>query len=535
MIKKIKIENFAIIDSLEATFTDGLNVITGETGSGKSLILNAIDILFGGYLSINFLRNKEKKLEILGQFQFEGENLSISRRYFKKKSIYLVNDKKSTKSEIISLSSKLFQFQKQHDSNKLLVSSEHINFLDQYSNNSNDLMTIQKVFIKLNNTNRDLQDTLNNENIYRDKFDLYNYQLKELNSINLDTSNELEIAKKFKVMLQSKNILKELDTYNKNNEYSENSTSDQISHLKTSLSKYSSIDKSLNEIVNRLNNIIIEINDIDSEIYSLQKKYYYNPEDLEIYEAKVNQYEEIKRKYGGSLRSAHDYKNKIKNELKNMPTFDTQIQKIKKKQEELNDKYQSLAAKLTKIRKSKSKTMSKDINKFLKDMDMPSAEIKINIEKNKILADNGTDICEFFAVTNKGEPFKPIKDIASGGEISRIMLAINLVLDKSKFSSSMIFDEIDTGISGSTANKVGILLKELSVSRQVVIISHLAQIASKSDNHLFVKKIEHEHRVVSNCEVLDKSDHEKEIARMLSGNKITKYSLKQANELISNG
>ncbi|MBJ48553.1 MAG: hypothetical protein CMG59_05195, partial [Candidatus Marinimicrobia bacterium] len=166
MIKKIKIENFAIIDSLEATFTDGLNVITGETGSGKSLILNAIDILFGGYLSINFLRNKEKKLEILGQFQFEGENLSISRRYFKKKSIYLVNDKKSTKSEIISLSSKLFQFQKQHDSNKLLVSSEHINFLDQYSNNSNDLMTIQKVFIKLNNTNRDLQDTLNNENIY---------------------------------------------------------------------------------------------------------------------------------------------------------------------------------------------------------------------------------------------------------------------------------------------------------------------------------------------------------------------------------
>ena len=535
MIKKIKIKNFAIIDSLEVTFTDGLNVITGETGSGKSLILNAIDLLFGSSLNINMVRNKNYKLEIVGHFKFKDKELMISRTYQKRKSAYLINNLKTTKSEILTLRNKLLQFQKQHDSNKLLNSSEHINFLDDFCNNDKDLTEIQNKFVELISLKKELQNILDNENIYKDKYSLYNYQLEELNSINLDKSYEKEISDKFKIMMQSRNILSVLDNYNKNNEFSENSTSDQINHLKSSLSKYANIDKSLSDIVNRLNNVIIEINDIDSEIYSLQKKYYYNHEDLEICESKINQFEEIKRKYGGSLQSAIAYKNKIKNDLRNMPTFEKTIQRLKKNQTELEDDYNSLARKLTKVRISNSKNMTKEINEFLHEMDMPGSEIKINFEKNKIPGENGVDICEFFAITNKGESFKPIKNIASGGEISRLMLAINLVLDKSKSLSSMIFDEIDTGISGSTANKVGILLKKLSINRQVIIISHLAQIASKSDNHLFVKKQESESRVISKCIVLNQIDHKMEIARMLSGKKITKHSIEQANELISNG
>ena len=535
MIKKLTISNFAIIDFMEADFSLGLNIITGETGAGKSLIINAIDILLGANLDRQMVRDVDKPLEISGVFNVKGEEVIISRIYSNGKSSRYLNKQKKTKSEILKLSESLVQFQKQHDSNKLLNSNKHINLLDSYAINNSDLIEIQKLYIEYLQYKKDYQYMLSNEALYKDKFELYQYQLNELDSVDLDENKELIINNEYKVCVNSKKILDILDSYNKNNEYVEHSSSRIIDEVAKSLSKYAEIDNDISRIASRLNNILLELKDIDSDMYNLQKKYYFNSDTLDSLEHKIGKYESIKRKYGGTIKAAINYKKKIERELNDMPSFSDKIEELSKKLDQKKIEYQKKANSISLNRRKAAVDMADKINQYLINMDMPNAQIKINVEKGDVFSENGLDNCEIYAITNKGESFKPIKKIASGGEISRVMLAINLVSQKKQSSDTLIFDEVDTGISGSTASNVGALLKELSSRRQLIIITHLPQIASKSNHHIYINKIDKKDRVLSSCKILDYDEHKNEIARMLSGKTITDYSIKQASEMITDG
>tara|TARA_Y100000996_G_scaffold180739_1_gene141330 strand:+ start:3416 stop:5023 length:1608 start_codon:yes stop_codon:yes gene_type:complete len=535
MLKKIVISNFAIIDFLEVDFSSGFNIITGETGAGKSLIINAIDILFGSKIDNQMLRFKSKPLKISAIFKKGDKKIQISRLFDHGKSSSYINNKKVSKAEILNLSFYLVQFQKQHDSNKLLNSKKHIEILDNYAVDLTDLEDLQKLYLNYMQASKDYKNILSNESIYKDRFELYQYQLNELNSVDLDENKELSLNNEYKICVNSKKILEILNTYNKNNEYSDSSSSYMIEEMSKSLSNYNKIDNDIFKISSRLDDIVLELKDIDLDIYNLQKKYYYDSETLNILEHKVSEYESIKRKYGGSLKAAIDYKNKIKEELADMPSFDAKIKKIYKDLDEKKKKYEKKAEKISLKRKDAAIEMSKKINAYLVKMDMPNAQMKIEVNKSQNYTENGFDVCEIYAITNKGESFKPIKKIASGGEISRVMLAINLVTQKKQYSGTLIFDEVDTGISGSTASNVGSLLKKLSNDRQLIIITHLPQIASKSDHHIYITKINEKDRVSSVCKILDYNEHSNEIARMLSGEKITDYSIKQAKEMIAHG
>ena len=535
MIKKITIKNFAIIDFMETDFSSGFNIITGETGAGKSLIINAIDILFGAKLDKQMLRIKNSPLEIIGIFNVKGRDIDVSRVYNRGKSSSYINGEKVSKADLMKLSQSLVQFQKQHDSNKLLNSKKHIELLDNYALDDSDSIEIQKLYFDYLQSKKEYQSILSNEALYKDKFELYQYQLTELKSIELDENKELATNNEYKVCINSKKILEILDNYSKNNEYSEKSSTHIIDKISKSLSKYAKIDNDISQITSRLDDILLELKDIDSDIYSLQKKYYFDSDMLNSLESKITEYESVKRKYGGSIRAAIEYKNKIKEELDNMPSFSEKIKELSSNLENKEKEYQKKANMLSVKRKEAAAEMSDKINNYLASMDMPNAKIKINVDKSEVLSENGIDICEIYAITNKGESFKPIKKIASGGEISRVMLSINLVSQKKQFSDTLIFDEVDTGISGSTASNVGSLLKKLSNRRQLIIITHLPQIASKSDHHIYINKIDKKDRVLSLCKILDYDEHKNEIARMLSGTTITDYSIKQAKEMIANG
>ena len=535
MIKKLTIKNFAIIDSMEVDFSLGFNVVTGETGAGKSLIVNAIDILLGGHLDVEMLRDSSSPLLISAIFDRDNNDVKIARSYNNKKSTYYIDDKKTSISDLLDKASSFIQFQKQHDSNKLLKSSKHIELLDNYAIESSDLLEIQKLYLKYVQSDKEYKDAINSESEYKNKLELYRYQLEELNAIELNEVEQISINNKYKVCINAKNILDIIDSYSKNNEMSDISPLKSIQKFSKSLSVYSNIDKDILESVSRLNGIIAELEDINSDMYGIQQKFYFNPEDLELLEDKVEKYEQVKRKYGGTIKSAISYKDKIESELEHMPSFKGKIKKLLKNLDRSRLAYYKKAKEISALRHIAAKNMSKRINKYLTNMDMPNAEIKIELKKMDAISDNGIDICEFYAITNKGERFKKIKKIASGGEISRVMLAINLANQKMLNVDTLIFDEVDTGISGLTASNVGSLLEELSHSRQLIIITHLPQIASKSKHHVYIDKIVKENRVISSCKILNKDEHKNEIARMLSGKTITDHSLNQASEMIANG
>ena len=534
MIKKLTIKNFAIIDEMAVKFDEGFNVITGETGAGKSLIVNAIDMLFGARISHQMVRLDGDPLEVKAIFRVGDRDMVFSMKYTEGKSQRFIDDKKISKSKFLENFPNLVQFQKQHDSNNLLNSNKHIDFLDNYCSDFNSLRELKKSYHRYIECEKLYKDLLEDASHYKDKLSLYKYQSEELNSINLNQNDEMLLNKKYKKYNHSKKIRDILNNYNIDSTNNK-SLLPVLEKLIKSLAKFSDLDKGIEEIVSRVEQLVIELKDINEEVFNLEKKYYFNSDELNVLESQIQKYEEVKRKYGGSIQSAISYKESIDRELAKMPDFDDKIKSLKA--DFLKNKliYEKIALSVSNTRLKSAVEMSEKINQYLVDMDMPDAKIKIKIKQLDDYSEKGFDRCEIFAITNKGEQYKPIKQIASGGEISRIMLSFNLVMEKVRSSNTLVFDEVDTGISGSTASNIGHLLNKLSKRRQLIIVTHLPQIASRSNSHLYVYKKESKNRIVSAVKDLREGGHSSEIARMLSGKKVTNHSIEQAKEMIANG
>ena len=535
MIKELHIKNFAIIDSLIIKFDDRFNIITGETGAGKTLIIKAIDILLGAQFNKKMIRDSKYPLEISAEFMFNSEVLNISRIYKNEKSYSMLNNKRVPISYILDKFSSLVQFQRQHDSNDLLDNDKHINILDSYIEDKSIFNEVKDLFLTYIKNKKKYDKMVSNAEFYSDKLNLYKFQLEELDSINLDSNEEIKINEVYKKYVNSKEVIDTVNQYLDLNNSVSCSPIDNIEKSIKLLRKHQSVDKDINKTISRLEEILIDLKDIKDDVSNLESKYYFDAEDNKIVEDKILQYEEIKRKYGGSIESAIKYKQNLIEEFEDGGSFEEKIKLLKEKKQLSEEDYLAKSKELSKIRRKASLEMEVKINDYLSKVDMTDSKIKILINSDSEYRDSGIDRCEIYVITNKGEKYKPLAEIASGGEISRIMLSISLVLNNSNVDNTLIFDEVDTGISGSTASSMGDLLKNLSSKKQLIAITHLPQIASKADSHLYIYKKTDRLRSVSKLKKLNSEERRHEIARMLSGKQVTEHSLKQAERFIIDG
>ena len=533
MIKSLYIKNLAIIDELEVHFENGLNIITGETGSGKSILVNAIAYLLGGRFSKDHMRTDSQKTIIEADFQ-TGQKHCIIRRVVSANgnSRIFVDDEPIKLNALPQITKKFIDMHGQHEHQQLLLPIHHLSYVDQFGDYDDVLAEVSTQYSNLQTCKAELNALQKIQSSLDEKRELYTFQLEELDKYGLEEDLDSNLSTEHETLTRASEIIQTLDAINVSLDESETSVVSQINGLKSSISKISHISDSLSSIESRLESSIIELSDLTQEVNAIKNSISVDAKRLQEVEEKLSHIEMLKRKFGGSMLNVIDYRNKLVDTL-------IEEQKSNKRIPDLENKYKKILVQLerstkslTDTRKKTAAKLSKIISSHVHEMDMPSTQFHIKLWSSSHITEMGNDECEFFIQTNLGEESRPLAKIASGGEISRIMLAIKLALQKSDKVDTLIFDEIDSGISGATAQRVGEKISALGDTHQIICISHLSQIAGKGHTHFKVEKNEDLGRTHTSIKKLNKADRVNEIASLISGHEITETSLQQAAYLL---
>ena len=532
MINRLSIVNIAIINKLSINFNDGLNIITGTTGSGKSIIINSISYLLGAKFNKDLIRTGSNKASIEADFVIDGHEVTLRREFTSKGTNFnYLDDRKVSLKEFRKASSDIVDMHGQHEHQHLLNDRNHIFYLDLFGNYNSTLLEYKNLFSEISNLELVLDVMIQKHKLHSEKMELYNFQLEELNRHELDDKIEEQLNTEYKLITNAKEIKQSL--LNISNLLS--NKSGPILNLNTSLissNKLASIDNQFADLDNRLESIKLELEDLCCEANLLNDKINFNNDNLEIIESKIQYYEEMKRKYGGTINNVINYRKQLLIDINEADTFSSEINNSRSSIKAKKIKLEMIASKISGYRMINLKKMEALVDSHLKTMDMNNVNFKIQHKSLDILNDNGSDSINFHISTNKGEKIKPLVSVISGGELSRLMIAIKLSLNLPESINTLIFDEIDSGISGSTAEKVGVQILKLSKKYQILCISHLSQIASKGKHHFKVYKYEDGNRTYANIEKLNKRDRVDIIASLLSGKSITSESLAQAQRLL---
>ena len=537
MINTLHIKNMGIIDDITIDLNEGFNVLTGETGAGKSLIIGSLQILAGGRFSKEIIRHGEKYAFVemslyLPNQGFEDDTVIVSRELnINGKNICKINGRLVTVCELKKLMSNVIDIHGQNDNQSLLNVNTHIELLDEYS--IKDLKELKEKYNVFYEEYLKIKSELNRN--YGDdkekqrKLDLLNYQVNEIEIANLKKDEEEELESKRKIMMSSEKISTNLSEAE--NQIS-NSTIDSLNYAIKSMEKIEQYDAKFSPIIERLRNAYYEIQEVSYDLTSFEEDMYYDEEELNKIETRLDLINSLKRKYGNNIEEILEYKEKINQEIFEIENLESYIVKLKNDLRKVEKEMLELAKNMNIIRNKYADFLSQKINCELKDLEMKNAKFSISVEFSKEcnFNMNGLDKVEFVISTNVGEESKALIKIASGGEMSRIMLAIKSVLADVDKIPVIIFDEIDTGISGVAANATGEKLKNIARTHQVLCVTHLASIAAKGDYNYFVcKEVENE-KTRTKVKQLDEEEILKEIARISSGT-ISDISINHAKEL----
>ena len=558
MLLELNIENFAIIDKISISFSKGLNVMTGETGAGKSIIIDAVGTLIGGRATKEYVRSGSEKAVVEALFDIgslteiikvlndygidkEPDNTMLLTReiYSSGKSTTRVNGRTVTLNMLKDITNKLVDIHGQHEHQSLLSWENHILIIDSLGGSK--IQEIKKNFKEGYNKLLEYKSKLNKLS-YDDKererqIDLYGFQLEEIDNAQLTSYDEEEIIKKFNTLSNTEEIIKTLanvlEVIN-SSDYNNRSVIDSLNHLGVQLQKVSKYDKELDSYGNIISSSIYQLQDLCGEIRSYQEKV-----ELEYDEAKIIELEErinlinkLKRKYGNTIEEIIKYRNEISTNLDFLINSEKEIAKLKKEIEKIEEDLYSMASDLSIERQNVSSVIEKQITEELKDLNMNNVTFKSNIDKLNYFNSNGLDRLEFLISTNLGEPLKPLSKIASGGEMSRIMLAFKKILAHIDHIPCLIFDEIDTGISGRTAQIVGEKISEIARTHQVFCITHLPQIAAMADQHFLINKSIKNSKTTTNIFRLNHNEQIEELSRLLGGVNLTDTTKLHAKEMI---
>ena len=537
MIKKINISNIAIIDNLEINFSKGFNIITGESGSGKSILIKSIEYLKGKKFNKNDFRKNADSALISSVINVDNKDHYLERRISKNYvSTFYVNNEKTNFDIYTQLLKNAIDIHNQNDHQDLLDKNLHIQYLDAFSDNSLLLNQIDSIYSEWQKMKQELSVLIKQKEEYKTKKELYQFQNEELSKIEFNEDMEEKLMSKYQLLFNSKQIKDciSLSKANLNDDLSDNNISAKISNAIKNIEDIVDYSKSYKTISLRLESLLIEANDITFDLENLSNNIFFDSEKLKKYEDKIAFLNHIKSKYGPTIKDVINHKETLVNKIVKSKNYDKEILNYESKIKILDNKLMKLCKKISIIRKNMQPIIETEIKQKFISLDLKSAEIQFNIKSdNSFLSNSGYDKCEIFIKTNKGEDFKPLNYIASGGEISRIMLAIKLSLQDKFNLNSLIFDEVDVGISGSTASKIGSALYELSKYSQVVCVTHLPQIASKTnDSHYKIFKTDSNNRIIAKIKELDKKSKINEIARLLSNEEITSDSIKQATNMM---
>jgi len=563
MLKSLQIKDYALIGLINVEFGKGLNIITGETGAGKSILIDAMGLLLGERALNEVVRKGANKSIVEGIFDVEEnhkvKNLLeqndiddfpelILRREISLKGTNrcFVNDTPVSLSLIKEIGNLLVDLHGQHEHQSLLRTETHIDYLDEFGNYDDLLTKYKSKYDELIKTEREIEKLKEREAILIEKKEIYEFQIKEIDNVSPEEGEEEKLNDELKI-LENSEKLAELSTEVYQILYEgDKSVHDLIVNVKNDLNKLTEIDKSFTESSNEAETMLALINDISSFIRSYKSKIDLEPEHIEEVRERLGAINMLKKKYGGTVESVLKHRKKIGEEFELADNFSERITEQNNKLNSIRIDAGKFAKSISEKRKTESKKVRKGIEDSLKELGILDPNFQTEI-LNEVAVDNnfitvngksfkcsakGIDKVEFFISANKGEDPKPLSKVASGGEISRIMLSLKSTLAKNDKLPLLIFDEIDVGVSGRIAQKVGNVLKDLAEYHQIIAITHLPQIAGLADHHYEVKKSDDKIRTSSSIEKLTDEGRVREVAKLMSGEKVTKASIQGAQELM---
>ena len=537
MISTLHIKNIGIIDDLSIDLNNGLNILTGETGAGKTLIIDSLGIISGERFSKDMIRKGETFSFVEACIYLPENEMAVDGNIIVSREIYAngrnmckINGRMVTVNELKNFMENVIDIHGQHDNQQLLNPSTHIEYLDSFGEKEIKELKVQykELYKQYNSIKIELKNNYGDDKEKQRKLDLLKYQFEEIDNANLKLGEDEKLEADRKIILNSEKINESLNVADM--EISEHSI-DAINEAIQALEKIENLDENYAKTLNSLKSTYYDIQEIGRDISSLREDVYFDEEQRQELENRLDLIFSLKRKYGNTIDEILKYKTEVEEEIVKLENIDEHNNKLKKELEKLKNEMLESATKLNILRNKYAKVLEEKINTELADLEMKNARININVIFNEEdFNSNGLDIVEILIKTNIGEDAKPLCKIASGGEMSRIMLAIKNVLSNVDNVPVLIFDEIDTGISGMAAKSVGEKLKLISKMHQVLCVTHLASIAAKGDYNYFIYKIVENEKTITNVQLLNEEETIKEIARIASGD-ITEISINHAKSL----
>lgn len=543
MIESLYIENFAIIDQVQIDFQSGMTVLTGETGAGKSIIIDAIGQLIGQRSQPSFVKNGADYAFIEGVFSSNkeidkilldnnfpiDEHLVISKKINRDgKSAIKINYRNSSQLLLKKIMSQIVDIHSQFETHQLFNESYHLKLLDNFI--GNELTDLKKEYLTLYQTYKNLNQkylSLTKEELTDEQLDFYLAQLEEIEELDLENFDEEEFLK------ERNNLL----NYEKNSQHIKNykalmdSSKGIMDLFKQSLNELSYLEiDDIKHNYDQLYDLYYTVDGINQDIYDQFSQSYFSEEHYNEVQETFFKLNKLKRKYGQTIDAIIDFKNSLIEKIELFKNRDQMIENINLKLKETENQLIYYAKKISILRKNKALELEKEVKYILNQMYLQQVQFKFDFQINDF-NDNGIDNVKIVVSTNSGQPLQPLQKIASGGELSRIMLAIKAVSQNSKDGGTIIFDEADTGVSGKVAESIGHVIKKISKKQQVICITHLAQVACFANNHLFIEKEQMDNTSKVHVILLNEKESVYELAKMISGKEITQQSIDHAKKL----
>ena len=550
MLRELRLNNLAIIKNLDLEFNEKFIAMTGETGAGKSIILNGISLLIGERSHTDMIRNgaqslfaegifelnenQKKRLNELG-FEIEDDELIIT-RYFDRnaKSKITVNGSRMTLSRLKELMVNIIDLVGQHEHQFLLNSDYHLHLLDRFLDDEGKMLfkKIRENVNKIKKLNLQIGNIEEEKSRIAEKKDILEFQLNEINSLELKENEDNELEEEYKILFNAGKISEKLEETSQFLKEGEFSILTALGRAKRNLEQLSDLSESYSEIYEKIESVLYEVEEISYSVDNFVGDVEIDDRKLEKIVERIDDINRLKLKYGSTITEILEFRDKIEKDLSLVNFENEELENLKNEKSELVSQYFQDSEKLGEIRAKIAENLQNTIDVQLDDLNMENAKFKVEITKTQEITAHGTDNAEFMIATNVGETFKPLAKIASGGEISRIMLALKTVFSAVDNISVLIFDEIDTGISGETVRRVAEKLRELSRNTQIICVTHSPQIAGKAQQQFFIKKEIENNFTETKVYELNTEERIREIARIISGDNITEASINHAKEIM---